>query len=99
MGDTPAEIARTWLKAWDTGDLNLPRPDRGLRPHQRLQPYRRRDESLRIVEPRSKVSTVGITVRDMIEDNDRAVIAYELESADTAVGTKKAGDSDYGRRL
>lgn len=69
------------------------------RPHQPLPPYRGRDESQRIVEPMSEVITLGITVRDVIEDDDRAAIAYELESADTAVGTKEAGDSDYGRQL
>lgn len=48
-----------------------------------------REEYLRIVEPMSRKSVVGITVKDVIEGERRAAIAYELE---TTVGTVEACD-------
>lgn len=89
MGDTPAEVARTWLRAWDTGDLSLLRltPD-----FVHTSPFGRiegAEEYLRIVEPMSSRSVVGITVRDVLEAEGRAAIAYELE---TTAGTVDACD-------
>ncbi len=80
MGDSPAEIARTWLRAWDTGDLSLLKLTEDF---VHTSPFGRiegREEYMRIVEPMSKKSTVGITVRHVMEDGDQAVIAYELET-------------------
>jgi len=47
------------------------------------------DEYLRIVEPMSRKSVLKITVRDVIEADDRAAITYELE---TPAGTVEACD-------
>jgi hypothetical protein len=80
MGASPGEVARTWLRAWDTGDLTLLRltPDFvHTSPFGRIQGA---EEYLRIVEPMSKRSVVGITVRDVLEGEGRAAIAYELET-------------------
>lgn len=92
MGNSPAEIARTWLEAWDTGDLGLLALTENF---VHTSPFGRiegREEYLRIVEPMSRASTVGITVKDVIEDGDRAVIAYELE---TTAGKVEACDWIY----
>lgn len=92
MGDSPGEIARTWLRAWDTGDLSL----LGLAPDfVHTSPFGRiegREEYLRIVEPMSRKSVVGMTVRDVLEAEDRAAIAYELE---TTAGAVEACDWIY----
>ncbi len=80
MGDSPAEIARTWLRAWDTGDLSLLALTEDF---VHTSPFGRiegREEYMRIVEPMSGDSTVGITVLRVMEDGDQAVIAYELET-------------------
>ena len=80
MGDSPADIARTWLKAWDTGDLSLLALTEDF---VHTSPFGRiegREEYMRVVEPMSGDSTVGITVRRVMEDEDQAVIAYELET-------------------
>lgn len=92
MDDSPAALARTWLRAWDTGDLSLLRlaPD-----FVHTSPFGRiegPEEYLRIVEPMSRKSVVGITVIDVIEAEDRAAIAYELE---TTAGTVEACDWVY----
>ena len=89
MGASPGEVARTWLRAWDTGDLTLLRltPDFvHTSPFGHIQGA---EEYLRIVEPMSKRSMVGIQVRDVLEGDDRAAIAYELE---TTAGTVDACD-------
>jgi hypothetical protein len=89
MNDSPAGLARRWLHAWDTGDLSLLR----LAPHfVHTSPFGRiegAEEYLRIVEPMSRKSVVGITVKDVIESEGRAAIAYELE---TPKGTVEACD-------
>lgn len=89
MGDSPAEVARTWLHAWDTGDLSLLRltPD-----FVHTSPFGRiegAEEYLRVVEPMSRKSVVGITVRDVLEGGDRAAITYEVE---TTAGRVEACD-------
>jgi hypothetical protein len=89
MSDSPASLARSWLRAWDTGDLSLLRlaPD-----FVHTSPFGRiegAEEYLRVVEPMSRKSVRGITVRDVIEGEGRAAIAYELE---TPAGTVEACD-------
>jgi SnoaL-like domain len=89
MSDSPADLARTWLRAWDTGDLSLLRlaPD-----FVHTSPFGRiegREEYLRIVEPMSRKSVVAIRVKDVIEGDGKAAIAYELE---TSAGTVEACD-------
>lgn len=89
MPPSPADLARSWLRAWDTGDLSLLRLAEDF---VHTSPFGRiegREEYLRIVEPMSKKSTVGITVTDVIEAEDRAAIAYELE---TTAGVVQACD-------
>ena len=89
MSESPASMARTWLLAWDTGDLTLLE----LAPHfVHTSPFGRiegADEYLRVVEPMSRKSVVSIEVKDVIEDGDRAAITYELE---TPKGTVAACD-------
>ena len=89
MSDSPKTLARTWLRAWDTGDLSLLR----LAPHfVHTSPFGRiegAEEYLRIVEPMSRKTVVGITVKDVIGAKDRAAITYELE---TPAGTVEACD-------
>ena len=80
MSDSPAELARTWLRAWDIGDLTLLRltPD-----FVHVSPFGRiegAEEYLRIVEPMSRKSVKGIRVRDVIEADGRAAITYEVET-------------------
>jgi hypothetical protein len=82
-------MARTWLRAWDTHDLSLLRlaPD-----FVHTSPFGRiegAEEYLRMVEPMSRKSVLGITVRHVIEGEDRAAIAYELK---TPAGTVEACD-------
>jgi len=87
--ESPESMARTWLRAWDTGDLSLLRlaPDFvNTSPFGRIEGA---EEYLRIVEPMSRKSVVGITVKDVIGAEDRAAIAYELE---TPKGTVEACD-------
>lgn len=89
MSDSPGSLARTWLRAWDTGDLSLLRlaPD-----FVHTSPFGRIEgagEYLRVVEPMSRKSVVSITVRDVIEDGSRAAITYYLE---TPAGTVEACD-------
>ena len=89
MSDSPASLARTWLRAWDTHDLSLLRlaPD-----FVHTSPFGRiegAEEYLRIVEPMSRKSVRGITVRDVIEGEGRAAITYEVE---TTAGTVEACD-------
>ena len=86
------EMARTWLRAWDTGDLSLLRlaPD-----FVHTSPFGRfegAEEYLRVVEPMSRKSVVGITVRDVIGVGDRAAIRYDLE---TTAGVVEACDWVY----
>ena len=80
MYSSPAEAARTWLRAWDTHDLSLLRlaPD-----FVHTSPFGRiegAEEYLRIVEPMSRKSVVKITVRDVLEGEGRAAITYDLET-------------------
>ena len=74
------DVARSWLRAWDTGDLSLLR----LTPHfVHTSPFGRiegAEEYLRIVEPMSRKSVLRITVKDVLEGDDRAAITYELET-------------------
>ena len=89
MSDLPEDLARSWLRAWDTGDLNLLRltPD-----FVHTSPFGRiegAEEYLRIVEPMSRKSVVKITVRDVLAGEDRAAITYDLE---TPRGTVEACD-------
>ena len=89
MRESPESLARAWLRAWDTGDLSLLR----LAPHfVHTSPFGRiedAEEYLRVVEPMSRKSVLGITVRDVISGEDRAAITYELE---TPKGTVEACD-------
>jgi hypothetical protein len=99
MSESPGAVARTWLRAWDTGDLSLLRlaPD-----FVHTSPFGRiegAEEYLRIVEPMSRKSVLGITVRDVIEDEGRAAITYDLE---TPAGKVEACDwvfVEHGRIL
>ncbi len=80
MGDSPEDIARTWLRAWDTHDLSLLRltPD-----FVHTSPFGRiegAEEYLRIVEPMSRKSVRRIEVRDVIAGEGRAAITYYLET-------------------
>ena len=89
MSESPADMARTWLRAWETHDLSLLRlaPD-----FVHTSPFGRiegADEYLSIVEPMSRKSVVGITVKDVIEGEGRAAIMYELE---TPAGVVEACD-------
>lgn len=89
MSDSSGDIARTWLRAWDTGDLTLLRltPD-----FVHTSPFGRiegAEEYLRIVEPMSRKSVLRITIRDVIEAEGRAAITYDLE---TPAGTVEACD-------
>lgn len=89
MSDSPADLARSWLRAWDTHDLSLLRltPD-----FVHISPFGRiegAEEYLRIVEPMSRKSVRKITVKDVIEGEGRAAITYELE---TPAGTVDACD-------
>ena len=80
MSDSPASFARTWLRAWDTGDLSLLRLDPNFvhtSPFGRIEGA---EEYLRIVEPMSRKSVLSITVRDVIEGEGRAAITYDLET-------------------
>ena len=92
MNRSPATLARSWLRAWDTHDLSLLRltPD-----FVHTSPFGRiegAEEYLRIVEPMSRKSVVGITVKDVIEGEGRAAISYVLE---TPVGKVEACDWIY----
>lgn len=89
MSDSPGQLARTWLRAWDTHDLSLLRlaPD-----FVHTSPFGRiegAEEYLRTVEPMSKKSVLGITVKDVIEGEGRAAITYEVR---TPAGTVEACD-------
>lgn len=89
MGNSPAEIARTWLRAWESGDLSLLHltPD-----FVHTSPFGRiegAEKYLRIVEPMSRQSVRGIKVRDVLEGEGRAAIVYDLE---TTAGTVEACD-------
>lgn len=89
MTESPGTIARTWLRAWDSGDLSLLRLTSDFvhtSPFGRIEGA---EEYLRIVEPMSRKSVRGITVRDVIEAEDRAAITYDLE---TTAGTVEACD-------
>ena len=95
MSPLAVKLARTWLRAWDTGDLSLLRltPD-----FVHTSPFGRiegAEEYLRIVEPMSLKSVRGITVKDVVGDENRAVIRYELE---TTAGTVEACDWVYVER-
>lgn len=92
MSDSPEHLARTWLRAWDTGDLSLLKlaPD-----FVHTSPFGRiegAEEYLRVVEPMSRKSVRGITVKDVIAGDGRAAITYELE---TPAGTVEACDWVY----
>lgn len=87
--ESAESLARTWLRAWDTHDLSLLRLAPGFvhtSPFGRIEGA---EEYLRIVEPMSRKTVVKITVTDVIGAEDRAAIAYELE---TPKGTVKACD-------
>jgi ketosteroid isomerase-like protein len=77
---SPADLARLWLRAWDSQDLSLLR----LKPDfVHVSPFGRfegAEEYLRAVEPMSRKSVLGITVRDVIEGEGRAAIAYVVET-------------------
>ena len=86
---SPGDLARLWLKAWNTGDLDLLplAPD-----FVHTSPFGRfegAEEYLRVVEPMSRKSVVDIRVRDVLEGEDRAVITYWLE---TSAGVVEACD-------
>ena len=89
MSHSPAEMARTWLRAWKTGDLSLLRltPD-----FVHTSPFGRiegAEEYLRIVEPMSRKSVLDIHVKDVLEGEGRAAITYEIE---TPAGNVEACD-------
>ncbi len=76
----PGDVARTWLRAWDEGDLGLLHlaPD-----FVHTSPFGRMEgaaEYLRVVEPMSRKSVRGITVRDVLEGDGRAAITYRLRT-------------------
>ena len=86
---SPESLAQTWLRAWDTGNLGLLRlsPD-----FVHTSPFGRiegAEEYLRVVEPMSAKTVVGITIKDVVSGKGRAAIAYELE---TPKGTVEACD-------
>ena len=87
--ESPGDLARTWLRAWDSGDLSLLR----LTPQfVHTSPFGRiegAEEYLRIVEPMSRKSVRGITVKDVLEGEGRAAITYDVE---TPAGTVEACD-------
>lgn len=77
---SPGDLARSWLRAWDTGDLSLLRLDPQFvhtSPFGRIEGA---EEYLRIVVPMARKSVCGITVRDVIEGEGRAAITYDLET-------------------
>jgi hypothetical protein len=89
MKDSPGDLARSWLKAWDAQDPSLLRlaPD-----FVHTSPFGRiegADEYLRIVEPMSRKSVLGIRVKDVLEGEGRAAITYEVI---TPVGAVEACD-------
>ncbi len=80
MSESPAEMAKTWLRAWDSGDLNLLRlaPD-----FVHTSPFGRFEgsqEYLRVVEPMSKKSVNSIHIKDVIEGDGRAAITYVVRT-------------------
>lgn len=80
MTESPGSLARSWLRAWDTGDLSLLRlaPD-----FVHTSPFGRiegAEEYLRIVEPMSRKSVQGIDVKDVLEGEDRAAITYDVRT-------------------
>lgn len=89
MGDSPAEMARIWLRAWDSGDLGL----LGLAPDVvHTGPFVRiegSEEYLRIIVPMAEKSVVRIAVKDVIEGQGRAAVTYELV---TPAGRVEASD-------
>ena len=94
MNRSPAELARTWLLAWESHDMDLLRsiltPD-----FVHTSPFGRFEGSedyLRVVEPMSRKSVIGIRIRDVIGSDDRAAVAYELE---TPAGTVESCDWIY----
>ena len=92
MTDSPADLARTWLRAWDTHDLSLLRLTRDFvhtSPFGRIEGA---EEYLRIVEPMSRKTVRKITIRDVIEGEGRAAITYYLQ---TPKGTVEACDWVY----
>lgn len=64
MSDSPADIARTWLRAWDTGDLGL----------LRLAP------DFVHTSPFGRIEGAEEYMRIVIEGEGRAAITYELET-------------------
>jgi hypothetical protein len=89
VSESPADLARLWLRAWDTHDLGLLRlaPD-----FVHVSPFGRfegAEEYLRVVGPMSRRSVVGIRVRDVIEGEGRAAVTYQVE---TTAGTVDACD-------
>ena len=92
MSASPADLARTWLRAWDTGDLSLLRLDPSF---VHTSPFGRIEgaaEYLRIVEPMARKSVRGIKVKDVIEGVGKAAVTYELE---TPKGVVEACDWVY----
>ena len=94
MSDSAADVARTWLRAWEAHDMDLLRsilsPD-----FVHTSPFGRfegADDYLAVVEPMSRKSVVGIKVRDIVEAEARAAICYELE---TPAGVVEACDWIY----
>jgi ketosteroid isomerase-like protein len=82
MNRSPADLARTWLRAWESHDMDLLRsilaPD-----FVHTSPFGRFEgsaEYLRVVEPMSRKSVLGISIRDVIGSDNRAAVAYELET-------------------
>lgn len=85
MSESPADLARLWLRAWDKHDLGLLRltPD-----FVHVSPFGRfegAEEYLRVVEPMSRKSVLGIEVLDVIEGEGRAAITYRVETRAGAV--------------
>lgn len=80
MSNSPAELAKLWLTAWDSGDLSLLR----LAPNfVHTSPFGRFEgaaEYLRVVEPMSKKSVRRIRIKDVLEGDGRAAITYVVET-------------------
>ena len=74
------ELARSWLRAWETRDLSLLRLDPDFVHSSPFGRIEGAEEYLRIVEPMSDKSVAAIHVRDVISEGDQAAIAYELET-------------------
>ena len=80
MPRSPSELARLWLHAWNTGQLDLLPLTVDFVHTSPFGRFEGADEYLRMVEPMSRASVRAITVRDVVEGPGRAVIAYDVET-------------------